>query len=467
MKQEKIEKEYLIFTEDGKVYSPEEYKFKEGEEDFKILVDKEALGIESKGGSEPEYIGHLKKFGIEWEPMSDSGHMRYGPLGEIIYNLISDYSRQVVNSLGLPVYEVHGTNMFNLDYKPVKEHADLFGDRLYNIEIDKKKFVLRYAACHQQFAMIKDWQISYKHLPFGAFEIADSYRYEQSGELLLCFRLRKFDMPDLHVFCKDLEDSKGWFLRLHRKAYESIKEIGRDYVSLYNLTSKEFFEENKEWIRQLVKFEGKPVLLCFYPKGKNYYWKLNIEYHIVDEMKRPREIGTVQMDVGNAERFDIKFTGPEGKEVRPIILHTALVGGLERYLYAIMDSAVKMKNPMLPVWLSPIQVRIVPVSERFNGEAEKFADELSKSNIRVDIDDRSDTLQKKVRNSEKDWVPYSIVFGEKEIGSASISVRSRIDGKVEPMQVQNLVKMIQDECKGRPFRSLNIPKFLSKRPIFS
>jgi threonyl-tRNA synthetase len=459
-------KEYLILAEDGKAHSPEDYKFKENEENFRLLVEKEALGRELKGGGEPEYIKHMKKFGIDWETMSDVGHMRYGPQATLIFDLIAEYSGHVANSIGIPVYSLKGTNMFNLDLPPVREHAELFGDRLYHVDVEKKSFVMRYAACHQQFAIIKDWQISYRHLPFGAFEVADSYRLEQSGELLLGFRVRRLNMPDLHVFCKDLEEAKEWFLKLHRKIYEEVKALGGDYVSLYNLTSKQFFEENKDFFKQLVKLEKKPVLLCFYPPGINYYWTLNIEYHIIDKMSRPREIATVQIDVGNAERFGIKFTDKEGKENYPIILHTAIIGTIERYLYTLFDLALKMKHPALPLWLSPTQVRVIPVGDRFEKDAEKIAEKIEKNDIRVDVDDRPLTMQKKIREAETEWINYVVVIGQKEIDSGLLAVRDRRTGEIRQMKLEELVKEIKRNIADKPFKRSVVPQRLSERPQF-
>jgi threonyl-tRNA synthetase len=459
-------KEYLIFTEDGKTYSPKDYRFEEHEESFRLLVEKEALGRELKGGGEPEYIKHMKKFGIDWETMSDVGHMRYGPQASLLFDLIADYSGQVANSVGIPVYSLKGTNMFNLDLPPVREHAELFGDRLYQVDVEKKSFVMRYAACHQQFAIIKDWQISYRHLPFGAFEVADSYRLEQSGELLLGFRVRRLNMPDLHVFCRDLDEAKEWFLKLHKKIYEEIKALGGDYVSLYNLTSKEFFEANKDFFKQLVKLEKKPVLLCFYPPGINYYWTLNIEYHIIDKMSRPREIATVQIDVGNAKRFGIKFADKEGKENYPVILHTAIIGTIERYLYTLFDLALKMKHPMLPLWLSPTQVRVIPVSDKFEKDAEKIAEKIEKNSIRVDVDDRPLTMQKKIREAEMEWINYAVVVGQKEIDSGLLAVRDRRTDEIRQMKLEELVKKIRRNMGDKPFRRLAVPQRLSERPQF-
>jgi len=459
-------KEYLILVEDGKTFFPEDYGFKDSEESFRLLVEKEALSRELKGGGEPEYIRHMKKFGIDWETMSDVGHMHYGPQATLLFDLIAEYSRYVAESLGIPVYSVKGTNMFNLDLPPVREHAELFGDRLYQIDVEKKSFVMRYAACHQQFAIIKDWQISQRHLPFGAFEVADSYRLEQSGELLLGFRVRRMNMPDLHVFCKDLDEAKEWFTRVHKKIYEEIAALDGDYVSLYNLTSKEFFEENKDFFKHLVKLEKKPVLLCFYPPGVNYYWVLNIEYHIIDKMGRPREIATVQIDVGNAKRFGIKFVDKEGKENFPVILHTAIIGTIERYLYTLFDLALKMKRPALPLWLSPTQVRVIPVSDKFEKDAEKIVEKIEKSDIRVDVDDRPLTMQKKVREAETEWVNYVVVVGQKEIESGVLAVRDRRTNEIRQMKLEELVKEIKQNIANKPFRHLVVPKRLSERPQF-
>jgi len=459
-------KEYLILAKDGKTYSPEDYRFREGEESFRLLVEKEALGKELKGGREPEYIRHMKKFGIDWETMSDVGHMRYGPQASLIFDLIADYSGQVASSIGIPVYSLKGTNMFNLDLPPVREHAELFGERLYQVDVEKKSFVMRYAACHQQFAIIKDWQISYRHLPFGAFEVADSYRLEQSGELLLGFRVRRLNMPDLHVFCKDLDEAKEWFTRVHKKIYEEIKALGGDYVSLYNLTSKEFFDENKDFFRQLVKLEKKPILLCFYPPGINYYWILNIEYHIIDKMGRPREIATVQIDVGNAQRFGIKFADKEGKENYPVILHTAIIGTIERYLFTLFDLALKMKHPMLPLWLSPTQVRVIPVSDKFEQDAEKIADKIEKNGVRVDVDDRPLTMQKKIREAETEWINFVVVIGQKEIDSGLLAVRDRRTEGIRQLKLEELVKEIRQNMADKPFRRSVVPKLLSERPQF-
>jgi threonyl-tRNA synthetase len=408
----------------------------------------------------------MKKFGIEWEEMSDLGHMRYGPLGAFIFDMLGEYVSSVVSKLPFPVYFVKGTNMFNLKEKAIAEHASLFGQRMYVAKSEDRHLVLRYAACFQQFAMIKHWQLSYNNLPFGAFEIADSYRFEQSGELLLGFRVRRLLMPDLHVFCKDLEEAKEQFLILHKTIHSEMEKLGRKYVSLYNLTSLEFLEKNREFFMKLLERENYPVLICVYPPGINYYWVLNIEYHIIDELGRAREIGTVQIDLGNAERFGITYVDKNGKKRYPIILHTAILGSLERFMYTIFDSLVKKENPTLPLWLSPIQVRVIPVSSKYVEESKKFVIRLRKRMIRADLDDREETVEKKVRDAETSWINYIIVFGEKEIISKKLMVRDRKRGQIREMSEEDLIKEIEEEIKEFPKKMINLPIEVSKRPTF-
>jgi len=464
---EPIKTKYMIMDLNGKLYNPGEYEYKETEEDFKALVEKEALKKGLEGGK-PKFLEYCKKFGIEWESYSDLGHMRYGPEASLIFDLISEYSWKVATSLGIPIFQVRGTNMFDLSVKAVKEHAELFGSRLYEVKVDEKNFVLRYAACHQQFSAVKNWSLSYKNLPFGTFEVADSYRLEQSGELLLCFRVRKLHMPDLHVYCKDIDEAKEVSIKIHKKIYEEIKKLGRDYVSIYN-TTESFFNNNKEYFLDLIKVENKPILLNFVPEN-TYYWVINVEYTIIDELKRPREIATFQIDVGNSKRFGISYIDKNAQRKFPPIIHTALLGTIERYLFTIFDCAAKLENegkkPSLPLWLSPIQVRIIPVSNKYIDYALGLAEKLEKMSIRVDVDDREETLQKRIRDAEINWIPYIIVIGEKELNMNKFPVRIREINAQKTMSIEEIGNEIKSKTLGYPFKPLTLPKLVSMRPLY-
>ncbi|MEM2974687.1 MAG: threonine--tRNA ligase [Candidatus Micrarchaeia archaeon] len=461
---------YLILAPDGKEYDLDSYNYKHGEEGFRILVEKEGkkVGLKTEM-QEPEYMKICRKYGISWEPMSDVGHMRYAPKGALIFDLIADYSKIAVDSLGLSVMQVRGTCMFNLNEKAVSEHAELFGDRLYSLDIDRNSYVMRYAACHQQFAMIKDWIISHKQLPFGAFEIADSYRYEQSGETLLCFRLRRFFMPDFHVFCRTMDEAKNWFSNIHSRIFHEARALGRDYEMLVNVSSEKYYKDAKDMLVSLLKKENKPALVHFYPEGKNYYWTVNIEYNIIDSLNRPREIGTVQIDIGNWKRFGISYIDENGTRQGPIILHSAIIGGIERYMYMVFDTAVKTKKEtgriQIPLWLNPEQVRILPMTERHLPKAREIADLLEKNNIRVGLDDRNETMNKKVMSAKQDWIGYVVVIGDREMQGGNLSCYIREKNKNIEIPISDLITEIKEKTKGMPFRRMYEPREMSRRPI--
>ncbi len=460
-----IKKEFYIVAPDGEVFKPEEFDYSEYP-DLKILVDKEVFGKVLEGG-ENIVNKYCRKFGFEWEPMSDHGHMRYGPHATTIMEALFQYSWQVARSLGIPVFKVIGTNMFDLSEKPVLEHALLFGDRLYELEVEGKKYVMRYAACHQQFAMLRDWIISYKNLPFGMFEVADSYRLEQRGELNLCFRLRKFYMPDLHILTRDLEQAIEASKTVQKKILEEVSKVGRRYVALYNVT-RDFFEKYREVLVDFIKRDNYPALVAVIPSGI-YYWVLNVEYHIIDNLKRPREIATFQIDIGNGKRFNITYTDENGEKKYPVIIHTAILGGIERYIYMVLDTAAQIqlngKTPYIPTWLSPIQVRIIPIKKEYLDYAKSIAEKLLAKGIRVDIDDREESLGKRIRDAGREWIPYIVVIGEREIKSNTINVRFRKTNDQKIMSVDELVKTIDKEIKDYPRIPQTLPVMISQRPI--
>jgi len=460
-----LKTEYMVMDQDGNLHDPETFQFKPGQEEFRSLVEKEALKKGLTGG-EPHFLEYARRFGIEWESYADVGQMRFGPEATLVMDLLGEYANQVIRRIGIPILNVKGTNMFDVTVKPIREHLQLFGSRAYEVKVDDRTFVLRYAACFQQFSMVKDWTLSYRNLPFGTFEVADSYRMEQSGELLLSFRLRKFLMPDLHIYLKNLEEAIDIGREVHGIIYEEVRKLDREYVSLYN-TTRSFFESHKKLFLELARVEKKPVLLNFVPEGI-YYWVLNVEYNIIDDLDRPREIGTFQIDVGNAERFGISYANEKGEKVFPVIIHTAVLGGLERFLFALLDSAVRLerkgKKPMLPVWVSPAQARIIPVAKQFVKPALKLLAQLEEAGVRADLDERDDTIQSKVREAELSWVPYILIYGEKEIKTKKLSVRSRGEGRETKMTVAAFLKRIRGETEGYPKRSLTFPALLSQRP---
>ena len=463
----KIEKKYFVLTPRGEVYEPKEYLEKASRE-MKILIEKEALGKEIGEVENP--VNELcAKFGFEWEPMGDYGHMRYEPHASLLVDAVSEYAWLLARNLGIPVLKIRGTNMFDLSSKPVYEHAQLYGDRLYELWTDRKHLVLRYAACHQQFAMLKDYVLSYRDLPMGMFEVADSYRLEQSGEVTLCFRLRRFYMPDLHILTKDLEEAVKISEKLQEVIHREAKRLNQEYYAVYNVT-EDFWEEKRDLLLELIRRDGKPALIALYPAGI-YYWVVNVEYHIIDAAGRPREIATYQFDIGNAKRFGIRYVDENNEEKYPVIIHTALIGSVERYIYMVFDSAVKTEQrgqtPYLPTWLAPIQVRLIPLNPKDEQQmalAEKTAHVLETNLIRVDIDDRDISLGRRIRDAAREWIPYIGVIGDREVKTGTINVTIRRTNDRIALKPEELLQKVLEDVKGYPRVQQTLPRYVSRRP---
>lgn len=278
-------------------------------------------------------------------------------------------------------------------------------------------------------------------------------------------------MPDCHALCADLEQVKKEFIVRFKLCMRILEGLGlgkRDYELAIRFT-KDFYRENKDFVGSLVKLFGKPVLIEVLEE-KAFYWVLKWEFNFVDNQEKASALSTDQIDVENANRYDITYTDENGQKRHPLILHCSPSGGVERCVYAMLEKAYMAqkegKVPILPLWLSPTQVRIIPISDKFIESAAEIGQKIGKHNIRVDFDDRSLTMQRKVREAETEWVNYILVIGPKEIQSGVLSVRDRLAGKIVKMQLEELVDSILKKTEGKPFRPLPLPKKLSERPQF-
>jgi len=234
--------------------------------------------------------------------------------------------------------------------------------------------------------------------------------------------------------------------------------------------TKDFYAENKDFIAGLVQKFGKPFLAEVWNE-RFFYFALKWDLNFVDNQDKAAALSTDQIDVENAKRYEITYVDEQGQKQHPLILHCSPSGALERDIYALLEKAYREqmqgKAPMLPLWLSPTQVRIIPISDKFLDKVEALAGQIAGHCIRVDIDDSSSTLQKKIREAEQEWVPYIIVVGEKEIESGLLSVRDReLKGKQENMTTDQLIAKVSEKITGKPFKPLPLPVNLSKRPQF-
>lgn len=452
-----------VILEEGKIKERDEV-----EDDRVERAIRAELGELNTGGEEPPHISLMKRLElVENESrISDSGNMRYYPKGQLIIDLMMDLGERICTQ------ELNGVKtktpcIVDPNQENVKIMMEKFPERLYKVMSPDKddEFRLRPACDYGAWSMMKDMVISYKQLPIGLYEHDLIWRYEQSGELVGLNRLRNSTMADFHTLCKDTEESFEEFEKqVNKFAIKLYDYFGIDPEIVVLNCKKDFFEKHKETFKSWTDTFDMPIIVKLFKSMKTYKvaW---VDVIAFDELDRPVEVDTVQLDTESPKWWDITYTTEEGEEEHPLILHTGF--GPERFLSAILEDASAKDDPTLPLWLSPTQLRIIPVSpENHMDYCTNLLEELEKSRIRVDIDDRNESVGRRIRSSEREWVPYTLVVGDDEIGGENLSVRKRESGEEESMELEELVDEIKDRVEGYPFKPLPLPRKLSERPNF-
>lgn len=424
---------------------------------------------------EPPHVKYMRKLElVDYEPGSDPGNLRYYPKGRFIKGLIERWVTQKVKEYG--AMEIEAPIMYDFEHPSLKSYLHRFPARQYAIQTPNKKVFLRFAACFGQFLEMHDAQVSYKQMPVWLYEMTRySFRVEQHGELTGLRRLRAFTMPDCHAFCKDEKQAKAELLRRFEMSKEVQEGIGLkvpEELEFAIRITKNFYEKNKKFIQEMVKKWGKPALIEMWDK-RFFYFSMKYEWNFVDALEKCSALTTDQIDVENAERYDINFIDDKGVKKRPLILHCSPSGAVERVIYALLEKAgLNERNgklPLLPLWLAPTQVRLIPVSiERHLDFCKGIAEEFTKLNIRADVDDRVESVGKRIRQAGQEWTPYTLVVGDEEIQDEfkKLMVRDREKNEEYKLRFDEIVDLIRKNTKGMPFDTLPLPMMLSKRIIF-
>ena len=464
--EEAARSEFYILSENGTKTLFDSFNYK-GLEDLEFFVKYETAKDRTVT-TPPKHVEVMKNLElVDYEEGSDPGNFRILPRGYIIKRLIEDHVNNMAANYGAMIVET--PIMYSYEHPSLKKYLERFPARQYVVQSGSKNYFLRFAACFGQFLAMSDAIISYRQLPLKIFEMAKSFRREQRGELAGIRRLRAFTMPDLHTAVIDIEMAKREFETQFHLASQYMEDIEINYETAFRMTT-EFYEENKNWIISLIKPLNKPILLELFDT-RYAYFILKFEFNVVDTQLKAAALSTVQIDVENSERFDIKYVNSSGDEVYPLLTHCSLSGSTERVIYGIIEDQLKRsqkgEKPQLPLWLSPSQVRIAPVSEEFQDYASSIADQLEDERIRVEVDDRDLSLGKKIRAAEKLWTPIIIVVGGKEQKQKKVSVRYRYNNSQEFQSVEELVKFIHLNTKDKPTYFRVFPKFVSQQPIFT
>ena len=419
--EEEVEKKPSSWSilDGDKIIDIDDFKFENDQ--LEKLVSYE-LGTGASDAGEPPHVKLMREKELcDYESASDVGNLKWFPKGRLVRDLLADYVYNLVVDQGAMPIET--PIFYDLDNEAINVHAAKFGERQYRTDT-KKNLMLRFACCFGAFRVMADPFITWKNLPAKLYELSTySFRFEKKGEVVGLKRLRAFTMPDFHSFCADMNSTLEEFSKQTDMCIQTGVDLDVNYEIIFRAT-KDFYDENKEWMYSIGKKIGKPVLLEILPERK-HYWSCKIDFAAIDYLGRPIENPTVQIDVESGKRFDITYLGEDGKEHYPTILHCSPTGSIERVICSLLEkTAIELdeKAPMLPTWLSPIEVRIITVGEDHKDFANELYDKINAENIRVDVDDRDESVGKKIRNAATEWIPYIFVVGDNEKESGVFSV---------------------------------------------
>ncbi|MFX1511062.1 MAG: threonine--tRNA ligase [Promethearchaeota archaeon] len=458
------------------------------DEDFMAFL-RDEMGAKRKKSADPPHIKLMRKFElIDFDPNTDAGNFRYLPQGIILKNLIRDYVEEKIIDIG--GFELATPIMYNVRNPILTAQTAAFPARSYWVHSGNNRYLLRYACDFLQFFLFKEMNLREEQLPARMYEFEQyAFRREQEGELTGIRRLRTFIMPDLHTCCvrdPDLYNAKEEFELQYNLCAEMMNDFELDYEIVFRMT-EEFFDKNKEWLLNLVQRVKKNAFVELWPK-RFFYYVLKFETNVIDTFGKGSALSTVQIDVESAlteviqdgkkrKKYGIEYSKKDGSKEHPVLLHTSPSGGLERIIYGVLERAelakMKGKVPGFPIWLSPVQVRLIPVraDNKFQlAFAEEIMEQLSTAGFRIDMDDRDHNVARRVRKSETDWIPYTLVIGDREIHTKKLIIRKRLTGQdlennqtfetMENLTIKEFIQELEKASKGKPKKKL--PKPLRK-----
>jgi len=365
--------------------------------------------------------------------------------GTLIWNTLIEFMRQEMKKRN---YEENKTPIIlNEQLWRASGHWDHYKENMYFTVIDEKNFAVKPMNCPGNLLIYKTRPHSYKDLPIKAGEFGLVHRQEKSGVLNGLFRVRGFTQDDAHIFCTP-DQLKGQIIEL----IDFVDFIYKTFDFTYSIElstrpdkamgSQETWDKAETALKEALKEKKIEFKIN---EGDGAFYGPKIDFHLRDAIGRTWQCGTIQLDFSLPEKLDLEYIGEDGKKHRPIMLHRAIYGSIERFLGILIEHYAGA----LPLWLSPVQVIIIPISEKFTDYGEKVKIELLENNIRVKIDDSDESLGKRIRNAEKQKIPYILVVGEKEQKEKTVAVRKRGAGDQGSKKIKNFINEIKEEIENK------------------
>ncbi len=383
-----------------------------------------------------------------------SGLPMYLPNGATIRRILERYIQDKEIQLGYA--HVYTPSLANVDLYKTSGHWDHYKDDMFPVmKMDNEEMVLRPMNCPHHMLIYKNKMHSYRDLPIRIGELAHDFRYESSGSVCGLERVRQMCQNDAHLFVRpdQIKEEVGRVLTLIKEVYQ--KDFGfpasafKYRLSLRDKKNKEKYIDNDEmWetaesqLREILK----ELNIEFYEaEGEAAFYGPKIDIQIRTALNHDVTIPTCQLDFALPERFELEYIGEDGKAHRPVVIHRAILGSSDRFISFLLEET----KGNLPVWVAPVQVKILPITDKQHDYAYKVKEKLQVKGIRVEVDDRNEKTGYKIREAQLQKIPYMLIVGEKEIEGNTVSIRSREDGDVGVKAVDEFVKEILDRIESK------------------
>ena len=374
------------------------------------------------------------------------GLVLYHPKGAMLRYLIEDYIRKQHLKRGYEL--VVGPHIMKSDIWIQSGHYEYYKENMYIFKIEGQEYAIKPMNCPGHILVYKSKTRSYRDLPIRYFELGTVYRNEKSGVLHGLLRVRGFTQDDAHIFCLRTQVEEE-IIRVIDFVIDTLNVFGFDDFAVEISTRPvKSIGNDEDWDaahHALSNALKKKYIRYSVNEGEGAFYGPKIDIKLRDALKREWQCATIQCDFALPERFDLKYIGEDGKEYRPIMLHRVILGSVERFTGALIEHF----GGALPLWLSPTQVAIIPVSEKVMSYAKKVERMLVESGIRASLDSRNERLQKKIRDAEVEKIPYMVVVGEKEAAEQSLSIRSKAQGEMGRLMTDEFIQMLQKEVKEK------------------
>ncbi len=414
---------------------------------------KEELDAYVAQQAEAEKRDH-KKLGRELKiftlsPLVGSGLPLLMPNGAIIRREIEEYLWELHKDKGYS--RVWTPHLAKEDLYITSGHAAKFGDELFRVSGKEEKFFMKPMNCPHHMQIFADNQFSYRDMPVRYFEPATVYRDEKTGQLAGLTRVRAITQDDGHLFCRQSQigEEVSTIVNIIKEFYTTMKMMDGYWVRLsvrdnsdQYIGSDEVWEKAETALEEAAKSNG---LNYKRVEGEAAFYGPKLDFMFKDAIGREWQLATIQCDFNLPERFDLSFINEKGEKERPVVIHRAISGSLERFMGVMIEHFAGA----FPAWLSPVQVKVLPVSEKHAEYAQGIATKLKTAGIRTKLDDSSESLGKKIRNTKVEKVPYFLVLGDKEVEAQNATLENRDKGQLGALPVSDIVQKLSEEIKNR------------------